>query len=125
MQCGKDGARMAQDPDGGRPLDRLGERIAAAKEARSPKRGKGSEKYTVGSIAWRMVTELVVGVLVGGAMGWGLDSLFGTLPIFLIVMGLLGFAAGVRTMMRSADEIARHGQGGNGGESGSGDGPRS
>ena len=116
---------MARDPKGGRPLDRLGERISAAKEAHAPKRGKGSEKYTVGSIAWRMVTELVVGVLVGGAMGWGLDSLFGTLPIFLIVMGLLGFAAGVRTMMRSADEITRHGQGGNGGEGGSGDGPRS
>lgn len=98
---------MARDPGEDRSLDRLGDRIAAAREAHRPKRGKAGEEYTVGSVAWRMVTELVVGVLVGGAMGWGLDSLFGTLPIFLIVMGLFGFAAGVRTMVRSADEIAR------------------
>ena len=54
---------------------------------------------------WRMVTELVVGVLLGAAIGYGLDTLFETLPLFLIVFCLLGFAAGVRTMMRSAQEI--------------------
>ena len=42
---------------------------------------------------------------IGAAMGWGLDALFGTLPIFLVVFILLGFAAGVRTVMRSAEEL--------------------
>jgi len=56
-------------------------------------------------MAWRMTLELVVGGMVGAAMGWGLDALFGTLPIFLVVFILLGFAAGVRTVMRSADEL--------------------
>lgn len=96
---------MAEDPRKGSRLEALGARIAAMREAHRPRSGRGKEGYTVGSIAWRMVVELVVGVLVGGAMGWGLDALFGTLPLFLIVFGLLGFAAGVRTMMRSADEL--------------------
>ena len=95
---------MAEDPTGGSPLAALGARIAAARERHRPATSRRKE-FTVGSIAWRMVVELVVGVLVGGAMGWGLDALFGTLPLFLIVMGLLGFAAGVRVMLRSAREL--------------------
>jgi len=59
------------------------------------------------NMAWRMVMELVAGMAVGLAMGWGLDSLFGTLPLFLIVMGLFGFAAGIRTVLRSAKELER------------------
>lgn len=56
-------------------------------------------------VGWRMVIELVAGLGIGAAMGYGLDVLFGTLPIFLVVLTLLGFAAGVQTMMRSAREI--------------------
>ena len=77
------------------------------------KKSAAVEKFRLGSLVWRMVTELVVGVLVGGVMGWGLDSLFGTMPLFLIVMGLLGFAAGVRIMLRSAEEIERDAARGN------------
>lgn len=92
-------------PGGQRSLDHLGARIEAAREAQRPKRSRAAEKYKAGSVAWRMVTELVVGILVGGAMGWGLDSLFGTLPVLLILMGILGFAAGIRMVMRSADRM--------------------
>ena len=103
---------METVPDGRRSsaskLQELEDRISAARAAQGGVEGDGGEEYKQGSLAWRMVTELVVGVLVGGAMGWGLDALFGTLPIFLIVMGLMGFAAGVRTMMRSADEVAAY-----------------
>jgi ATP synthase protein I len=54
-----------------------------------------------------MVTELVAGMLLGLGIGWGLDALFGTAPIFLVVFALLGFAAGVRTMLRTAEEVRR------------------
>jgi ATP synthase protein I len=60
------------------------------------------------NMAWRMTLELVVGGMVGAAMGYGLDVVFGTLPLFLIVFVLLGFAAGVRTVMRSARELEQH-----------------
>jgi ATP synthase protein I len=90
--------------------DRFGSidaRISALREARKPKRTPGADKFTAASMAWRMVIELVVGVLLGAAIGWGLDGLAGTTPLFLLVFGALGFAAGVRTMMRSAAEMQR------------------
>ena len=40
-------------------------------------------------------------------MGFGLDALFGTTPVLMIVFTLLGFAAGIRTMMRTAKEIEK------------------
>ena len=59
------------------------------------------------SMAWRMVIDLVVSMMVGAAMGWGLDWLLGTLPLFLIIMILFGFAAGVRNVLRAAEEMQR------------------
>ena len=56
--------------------------------------------------AWRMVIELVAGLVLGMGIGWGLDTLFGTLPIFLVIFVLAGFAAGVKTMLRTARELA-------------------
>ncbi|GMG85464.1 hypothetical protein LNKW23_46850 [Paralimibaculum aggregatum] len=113
-----DGGREGRNADDPNPLGRLGERIAAAREAQSPKRGRAGEEYKAGSLAWRMVTELVAGVLVGGAIGWGLDGLFGTLPVFLILFGILGLIAGIKVMIRSAKEIearaAEERQAGNG-----------
>lgn len=88
-------------------LDELDRRIRAAREAQAPKRGKAGDKFTMASMAWRMTLELVVAGLVGAAMGWGLDELFGTMPVFLIVFILLGFAAGIRTVMRSAEELQK------------------
>lgn len=88
-------------------LDELDRRIRAAREAQQPKRGKTGEKFAMANMAWRMTLELVVGGLVGAAMGWGLDLLLGTMPLMLIVFILLGFAAGVRTVMRSAREVER------------------
>lgn len=83
--------------------------IAALREARKPKRSAGADKFNAASLAWRMVTELVVGVLIGAAIGWGIDSVTGALPLFLIVFTLFGFAAGVRVMIRSGDEVTRRG----------------
>lgn len=57
------------------------------------------------NLAWRMVVELVAGIGLGLAIGLGLDWLFGTRPIMLVVFVLAGFAAGVKTMMRTAREV--------------------
>ncbi|WP_241963225.1 AtpZ/AtpI family protein [Paracoccus suum] len=56
--------------------------------------------------AWRMVIELVAGIVLGFGIGLGLDWLFGTRPILLVLFTLAGFAAGVKTMMRTAREMA-------------------
>ena len=54
-----------------------------------------------------MVIELVAGLMIGFGIGYGLDSLFGTLPILLVVFTMLGLAAGIKTMMRSAAEMQK------------------
>lgn len=51
--------------------------------------------------AMHVATEMMAGVGVGGGIGYGLDYLLGTSPICFIVFFFLGFAAGVRNMMRS------------------------
>jgi ATP synthase protein I len=48
-----------------------------------------------------MVTELVVGMLMGLGIGYGLDHLFGTMPLFLIIFTILGFAAGVSSQTQN------------------------
>jgi len=96
---------VAEEPFSDR-LKRLEDRIAKAKSTREPPRSHRGE-FTQGSLAWRMVTELVVGMALGLAIGLGLDALFGTRPVFLVVFALLGFAGGVRTMLRTAEEVKR------------------
>lgn len=86
-------------------LKRLEHRIEAARPDRAEPPSRHRGEFTQGSLAWRMVTELVVGMLLGLAIGFGLDKLAGTGPLFLILFVLLGFAGGVRTMMRTADEV--------------------
>ncbi|MBP7002112.1 AtpZ/AtpI family protein [Amaricoccus sp.] len=96
---------MSEDPFSER-LKRLEDRLAAARAERQPKSRPGAAaKYTQSSIAWRMVTELVVGMLLGLGIGWGLDSLLGTRPVFLVLFALLGFAGGVRAMLRTASDV--------------------
>jgi len=58
-----------------------------------------------------MVIELVSGLGIGLGIGIGLDRLFGTTPVLLVVFVLLGFAAGVKVMMRSAQEVQQQQQG--------------
>lgn len=93
------------DPDRLEALDR---KIREAREARAPKPEPSGGKYSSASMAWRMVFELVFAMVIGGAMGWGLDSVFGTLPLFLIVFWLLGFASGIRLVMHSAREVQQN-----------------
>ena len=92
------------DPDRER-LDELDARIKAAKERGAPAKPHQEEHYSQAQLAWRMVIELVAGLGIGFGMGYGLDVLFGTLPIFMVLFTLLGLAAGVKTMLRSAQEI--------------------
>lgn len=87
-------------------LAALEARLAAAK-GQGPAPTPGADKYSQASLAWRMVIELVAGLLIGFGMGYGIDWALGTTPIFLVIFLLLGLAAGIRTMLRSAQEVQR------------------
>ena len=82
---------MSNGPDKN-SLDLLSERIAVAKKA-AEKPSKGQHHEAEVQSAWRMVIELVTGMLVGFGIGYGLDYFFDTLPIFFVSFTLLGFAA--------------------------------
>lgn len=83
------------------------ERLRAARErrgldARPPK--PGEQPGELGGSPWgiglRVGIEMVSALLVGVAIGWGLDRLFGTRGILLAVFVLLGGAAGVLNVWR-------------------------
>ncbi len=99
---------MSKDPDSER-LRTLDERIARARKAQEPK-PPADEHYSRAELAWRMVIELVAGLGIGFGIGYGLDVLFGTMPIFLVLFMLLGFAAGVKMMLRTAQEVTVRGE---------------
>ncbi|MDO5646858.1 AtpZ/AtpI family protein [Paracoccus sp. (in: a-proteobacteria)] len=78
-----------------------------AELARTPDAPGIGAKYEQANLAWRMVTELVTGLGLGLAIGYGLDYLFGTKPFLMVLFIFFGLAAGVKTMMRTASEIDR------------------
>lgn len=63
-----------------------------------------SKKFAAFGFAYRIIIEMASGVVVGAAIGYGLDRLFGTLPLFLAIMSLAGFGAGVRLVLVTARE---------------------
>ena len=100
---------MVTEPEDRQRLADLEARIAALKGTQTRETPAGDDSYRQANKAWQMVTELVAGLLIGFGLGYGLDLALGTLPLFLVVLTLLGFVAGVRVMIRTAkaaqDEI--------------------
>ncbi len=85
-------------------MQQLEAKLHAARDRIAPK-PRVDEHYSQANLAWRMVIELVSGLGIGFGIGYGLDWVFGTLPIFMVLFVMLGLAAGVKTMLRSAKEI--------------------
>ena len=80
-------------------LDKKIEGFKSKKEKDKPRRLK------VQNDGWRMVVELVTGMVLGLSLGIALDYIVGSEPLFLIVFSLLGFMAGVKTMMATAKKM--------------------
>ena len=97
---------MATEPDPDR-LRALQARLDQAKGKPEVKPTETAKGFSQGEVAWRMVIELATGIGLGFAIGYGIDVLLGTLPIFLVIFTLFGFAAGIRTMLGTAKELGR------------------
>ncbi len=95
---------MPSEPDPDR-LRALEKRLEAAKGKPKPESTQTAKGFSQGEVAYRMVIELATGILVGVGIGYGLDVLFGTLPVFLAIFSMVGFAAGVKTMLGTARQI--------------------
>lgn len=96
---------MSDGPDPER-LNALEAKLKAARTASEPGGAAHEDHYSGARQGWQMVSELVVGLLMGFGIGYGVDRYFDTLPVFLVIFTMLGFAGGVRAMMHSAAEIA-------------------
>lgn len=84
----------------------LHQKLEELRDKHSPK-PKVETKYRSADLAWRMVIELTAGIVIGFVIGYGLDALFGTMPLFLVIFIGFGLAGGIRTMMRTAAEVQK------------------
>ena len=98
------GVARVSESDHKQRLAELEARIAAAKVAEDETPHQ-EEHYSQAQQAWRMVIEMVSGLGIGFGIGYGLDAVFGTQPWLMVLFTLLGFAAGVNVMIRTANEL--------------------
>ncbi len=85
--------------------DDVDRRLEALKKSRQEKNEGRSNQGTAAGIAFRLVTELVVGIAVGTGIGWFLDDLLGSAPWLLILFFFLGAAAGLLNVIRASKSI--------------------
>ena len=100
------GSGSKADADLARRLDSLSRSLDAEQrehEAAAAPRRTDTRGFSLGI---RLASEFVAAIVVGAAIGWGLDKLVGTTPWGMIGFLLLGFAAGVLNVMRSAEKMA-------------------
>ncbi len=77
-------------------------RPAAATEPPTQK-PEGEEGFgSAMSLGLRAGSEFVAAILVGTAIGWGIDGLFHTKPLFIILFFLLGVVAATLNVIRAA-----------------------
>ncbi len=100
---GDDGDRSADEAALSARLRRLGERLDE-KKASEPTDAEPTSNTDTSAMAGglRLSAELVGGVIGGALIGWLLDHFLGIAPFGLIAFFLLGFAAGILSLMRTA-----------------------
>ena len=88
----------------------LGQRLGSVKAQReadahadldAEMRGRGM------AYGMRMAAELVAAVIVGGLIGYGLDSWLGSKPWLFLLFFVLGFAAGVLNVVRAYERMQK------------------
>ena len=80
-------------------LESLDERLDRLQQAEAAEARKKQVDPSM-RMAQAVIGYLIGGPLGGGLIGWGLDSLFGTKPWVMLAMLLLGFAVGIRSILR-------------------------
>lgn len=85
-----------------RRASELGKRLDEVRTRNAPQTGDPRARGAALGEAFKIVAELVVGVVVGGGIGWALDRHLGTTPWLLVLFLMLGFAAGMSNVIRSA-----------------------
>jgi ATP synthase protein I len=116
------GGLQDKDKDLAERLGALDRRLKAAEGERSEQRAQEAERPGPSGLgqALRLSSEFIAAIIVGGGLGWAADRWLGTSPWGMILLLMLGFAAGVMNVMRASGMLkpARGKDGGKGGGQG-------
>jgi len=95
------------DGDGSSRIKDLEARVKAARRHRSGATDGKRKRVPTGEFgpAIRVAVDLVSGIFVGVAIGWLLDRWLGTTPWLMLLFFVLGAAAGILNVMRTARQL--------------------
>lgn len=100
------------DDESQEALKRLQNRLDAFDGARAPSAKEvGSAERSMGE-GYRLLGEVIGGVLGGLGLGWVVDHFAHTTPFGLVIGLLLGTAASAYAAVRSADQMGRRAKNG-------------
>jgi ATP synthase protein I len=69
-------------------------------DSERPRKGDSSSTSRQFGLALELPFVMVSAIVVGGAFGYFLDRWLATKPVFLLILGALGFYTGVRDVLR-------------------------
>ncbi|MFM9850284.1 MAG: AtpZ/AtpI family protein [Hyphomicrobiaceae bacterium] len=85
-----------------RRVDQLGDKLKRAEAQHDTGRQGGDTLQGRGmAYGFRMSSELVGAIVVGGLIGYALDQWLGTKPWLFLVFFVFGFAAGILNLLRA------------------------
>lgn len=87
-----------------RRLQDLNKRHGRDQAGKEEAEKSGPAKAGIGN-AFRLSSEFISAILVGTAIGYGIDWLAGTSPWGMIVFLMLGFVAGILNVLRASGEM--------------------
>jgi len=80
------------------PLDNNDNDSATPTPPAAGKKGSGDSQQLASAMELPII--IVAAIAIGGAMGFFLDRWLHTKPLFMLVLGAVGFFAGVRDVLR-------------------------
>tara|TARA_B100000686_G_C16132482_1_gene638081 strand:- start:140 stop:421 length:282 start_codon:yes stop_codon:yes gene_type:complete len=79
----------------------------AKKNIRNNEKNNGGSNAASFGKALKISTELVAAVAVGAILGFILDNWFGTKPLLTIIFFIMGVAAGILNVIKSAKKMQK------------------
>lgn len=88
-------------------LDTLEKKLSASRQRHQHDDSQGRANANMLGLAWRLTVEMLAGIGVGGLIGWWIDKVLGTEPIFMLLLLVLGMGAGLMNSVRTVSEMRR------------------
>ncbi len=89
-------------------LERLERELAELRRRKEGNHRRRDNPHAAAShLVLRLLTDLGAGLIAGVLLGWSIDRWLETNPWGIVLGSLLGLAAGVRNVLRTADSVSR------------------